>query len=172
MTQFKFYKTKEGTKYTEAVKEHFTMLPKWNEVFDRVGELLGEKITKMAFSTRYLLIDRKELKNEENLKLFKLDGELKSNTKKSKKLLEDYLAILKDVGLDNYKELRELDFSYGIMRMRGQDMDRFKTSENHIYFRTDFDLEKASNGMVEEITEREYAEKYLEETKKKDEKSK
>lgn len=169
MTQYKFYKTKEGTKYTEAVKEHFTMLPKWNEVYGALSILLGEKITKLAFSTRFLVIDRNELKNEENRKMFKLDGMLKSNTKKAKKLFEDYQQILKDLGLDAFSELRDLDFTYGIMRRRGQDMDRFKTSENDIYFRTDFDLAKASNGMVEEITEREYAEKYLEETKKREE---
>jgi hypothetical protein len=162
------FKTKEGTTYALEVKKCLILSPKWEEVYPKLSELLGETITKLGHSKDYLLIDYDELTKEENRKLFKLDGQLRSNTKKAKKLYQDYLEILDKVGLSGFMELRDLNFVYGVMRMRGQNLSSFRTSEHEIYFKADFDLAESSNGMVEPITEIQYEEKYLSELKKRE----
>src|SRR5699024_1995190 len=104
----------------------------------------------------------------ENRNLFKIDGQLKANTKKSKKILDGYLEIIEECGLSGFMELRLINFTYGVMRVRGQKLESFKTSEDDVYYKADFDLEKKTNGLVEPITEVEYEEKYLTELKKRE----
>jgi hypothetical protein len=166
MTQYQCFKIKRGTDYDKAVKEHFKLLPKWNNVFDKLSELLGEKITKLALTPEYLLLDKSELKNDEIKKLFTVDGRLKNNTKKAKQLFLEYQNILNEEGLSKYQELRFINFAYGVMRMQGQELESYRTSEDDIYYRASFDLNKKTSGLVEPITEIEYQEKYLEELKK------
>lgn len=159
---------KRGTDYDKAVKKHLESLPRWNNVFKKVSELLGEKITKMAFHPTRLVIDRSEIKNEETLNLFKKDGELKANSNKVKDILEDYKQIVKDEGLAAFEELRVINFRYGVMRMRGQMLESFITQENDIYYKADFDLAARCNGLVIPISEIEYHETYLNEIKKRE----
>lgn len=168
MSKTQCFKTKEGTTYALEVKKCLMLSPKWADVYPKLSELLGENITKLGQTKDYLVIDYNELTKEENKKLFKLDGQLKSNSKKAKKLYQDYLEILDSVGLSGFMELRDLNFVYGVMRMRGQSLYSFKTSELEIYFKADFDLAESSNGMVEPITEIQYEEKYLSELKKRE----
>jgi len=170
MSNYKCFKIKRGTGYDKAIKKHFELLPKWNQVFDKVSELLGEKITRLAFSVDYLKIDPNELTKEENKKLFKKDGVLKNNTKKAKSIFEEYKKIIDEVGLSEYEELRYINFRYGVMRTHGQYLKSFRTSENDIYYKADFDLERKTNGLVIPISEIEYEEKYLEELKKQENK--
>lgn len=171
----KFYKIKPGTAYYVAVKQHFDLKEKWTEVFPKVSELLGESITRLAMVTDMLYVDLAEIKKDENKKLFNKNGCLKSNSKKAKKLHEDYIAILSEVGLKDFKELRVINFIYGVMRYSGEELSSFVTSENDIYYEADFDLEarstRSSSGksLVIPITEIEYQEKYLEELKKQEE---
>lgn len=160
------YKIKRGTQFDHAVKEHFALRPKWEVVSNRVSDLLGEKITRMAFDPRKLRIDITELKKEENRKLFKKDGYLKANLKKAKELQKRYQEIIAEEGLTDFLDLGLIHFMYGVMRYRGESMEMFRTSENDIYYKTDFDLEKRSKGMVESISEVEYHEVYLSEIKK------
>lgn len=54
------------------------------------------------------------------------------------------------------------------MRTHGQELESFVTSENDIYYKTNFDLEKRTNGLVIPITEIEYEETYLNELKKRE----
>ncbi len=140
-------------------------------MFNRVGELLNETITSMAFDSKELYIDPSEIKNKETKKLFTKEGKLKGNINKAKELRKEFLQIIKDEGLSEYQPLRFINFAYGVMRHGNfgnpDNMKSFRTSENEIYYETDFDLEDRSNGMVEPITEVEYQEKYLEEVKKK-----
>lgn len=164
------FKSKSGTNYDAAVKKHFNLLPKWNVMYEKVSELLGERITKLAYSCDYFIIDPKELTKEENKKLFKQDGQIKSNTKKAKELFAKYKEIINEIGLSEYEELNRINFKYGVMRRQGQKLESFRTSDNDIYFKADFDLEKRCEGLVEPITEIEYEEKYIEELKKSKEK--
>lgn len=166
MSQYSCFKIKRGTNYDKAVKEHFELLPKWNNVFERLGKLLGETITKLAFTRENLYVDLGEVKNPENKKLFKKDGSLRGNMKNAKDVLQQYRTILDEEGLGNYQELRHINFTYGVMRISGQELESYRTSENDIYYRANFDLEKKTGGLVEPITEIEYQEKYLEELKK------
>ena len=168
MSNVQCFKIKRGTKFDEAVKQHFTLLPKWKEVYDRVSELLGENITKLAFSTDHLMIDPQELTKDDNKRLFKKDGEIKTNTKKAKEINTAYKEIIIDVGLEDYEELRYINFAYGVMRTREQHLESYRTSENDIYYKANFDLEKKTGGLVEPISEIEYQEKYVEELKRQD----
>jgi hypothetical protein len=166
MKNIQCFKIKPGTNYDKEVKRHFALLPKWGNVFDKVGELLGEKITQMALSTDELYLDISELKKEDNKKLFTKDGKLKKSSKGAKQILDNYKAIIKTEGLEDFQELRFINFSYGVMRLRGQKLESFRTSEDDIYYKADFDLEKKTDGMVIPISQIEYEEKYLEELKK------
>lgn len=160
------FRIKEGTSYHTAVRKHFSLLPKWSDVYDKVGKMLGEDITKLGFTIKELYVDPSELKKDENKKLFKQDGTLKGNLKKAKQLLSDYKEIIHEVGLSEYQELRFINFSFGAMRRSGQSLESFRTSENDIYYKADFDLEKTTNVSVIPISQIEYEEKYLEELKK------
>jgi hypothetical protein len=166
MSKNQCFKIKRGTEYDKAVKGHFSLLPKWENVFAKVGELLGEEITRLGFTTENLLLVPDELSKDENKKLFKQDGYLKNNTKKAKSVFHDYQKIIEDLGLSEWEELRFINFKYGAMRMRGQNLESFRTSEDDIYYKADFDLEEKTNGMVTPISLIEYEEKYLEELKK------
>jgi len=166
MNNIQCFKSKAGTNYDSAIKKHFSLLLNWDRVFEKVSELLGENITELAYSVDYFIIKPKELTKDENKKLFKQDGQLKSNTKKAKELFTKYNEIINESGLSEYKELRMINFTYGIGRTTGQLLESFRTSENEIYFKADFDLERRSSGNVEPITEIEYEEKYLDELKK------
>jgi arabinogalactan endo-1,4-beta-galactosidase len=162
------YKSKQGTEFDKAIKNHFKQLSKWKSVFNQVGELLGETITRMGTDKNELYVDLNQIKNETNKKLFTKDGKLKGNSKAAKLVREEYLKILKEEGLDDYQELGLIHFSYGVMRMNGQSLERFRTSEDDIYYKADFDLADKVGDILEEITEVEYQEKYLEELKNKD----
>lgn len=159
------FKIVRGTKYDEAVKEHFNLRPRWSNVLKSLKSLLGENIEQMALTTDRVMVEADEIIKDENKKLFTKNGVLKTNTKKGKQIFSQYEQILKEEGLSDYKELGVINFMYGIMRYQGQHLESFKTSENDIYYKADFDLEKRVKGLVEPISEIEYEEKYLEELK-------
>lgn len=166
MSNIQCFKIKKGSPYDKAVQMHFNLLNKWEKVFEKVSELLGENITKLAFLTNQLYVDNDEIIKLETKKYFTKEGKLKSNTKAAKEILRSYKEIIKSEGLCEFKELSLINFMFGVMRMRGQSLESFRTSKNDIYYKADFDLEFKSNGMVEPITQVEYGEKYLEELKK------
>ncbi|GAV11475.1 hypothetical protein [Paenibacillus sp. NAIST15-1] len=161
-----YFKIKQGTKYDKAVKEHFKLRKLWTNVFPLVSELLSEQITRIARHPDDLYIDTSEIKNEENKKLFNREGKLKSNTKRAKEIHEEYKRIIQKVGLTEFRDLGTINFIYGVMRLSGEHLKSYRTSDDDIYYECDFDLEKRSNGLVVPITEIEYQEKYLEELKK------
>lgn len=74
MSQLYCFVIKKGTDFDKAVKEHFELRAKWDGVFDKVSDLLGEKITKIAFSSTRFIIEPSELINEHNKNLFKKTG--------------------------------------------------------------------------------------------------
>lgn len=174
MSEMKFFKIKQGTKYHEAVKQHLNLLPKWKPIYAKVSELLDEKITRMVQTPNYLRIEYSELKKEENKKVFKKDGTLKANMKKAKEIEVAYKEIIEEAGLDKYESLGHINFCYGVMRYHGETLITFKTSDQELYYEANFDLEdrvKNSFGesLVIPITEIEHQEKYLEEIKKQSE---
>lgn len=161
------FKIKQGTKYDQAVKKYIAQRPKWSNVIKRTAELLQEdKLTEIALSVDDLWINTKQLDKDDNKKLFNKDGKLKSNSKRAKELKEQYKQILADEGLADFQDVGVINFCYGVMRMQGEKLSRFFTSEGDIYFKADFDLDKRSDGVVVPISEIEYEEKYLEELKK------
>lgn len=166
MSEKQFFKIKKNTRFDNEIKGHFSMRSKWDNVFSKVSELLGEEITKMALDPEELIIDVSQLNKDENKKLFTKDGCLKKNLNAAKNIRQNYKEIVKKGGLSDFKQLRFINFAYGVMRMRGQELKSFRTSENDIYYECDFDLEKQTNGLVIPISEIEYEEKYLEELKK------
>jgi hypothetical protein len=162
-----YFKIKNGTDYDKAVKKHLNMLPKWKAVYEKLSELLDEKITMLVQVPDYLKIEYSELKKEENRKLFKKDGTLRANSKKAKEILATYKQIIDESGLIGYESLGHINFCYEVMRLNGESMKSFKTSEQDIYYETSFNLEERSKGLVVPITDIEYQEKYLEELKNK-----
>ncbi|MCR8641406.1 hypothetical protein NV379_01940 [Paenibacillus sp. N1-5-1-14] len=160
------FKIKHGTNYDKKVKKHFTKKPLWKNVMVRVGALLDENVTQMAIHATELWVNTDEMNKVENKKLFNKDGKLKNNSKRAKEILENYKKIVSDEGLADFEDLRLINFTYGVMRLQGQKLESFVTSENDIFYKADFNLEDRAKGLVEPITEIEYEEKYLEELKK------
>lgn len=157
---------RESDFYVEVQKQ-LKLRHIWSEVmFQHASEILGEKITKMAFDTKELAVDLSEIKNPETKKLFKQDGTLKKNLKKSKEILKRYQAAVELEGLSEYEELRYINFRFGVMRVRGQSLESFRAHDGDIYYKANFDLNKRSNGNVVPISEIEYEEMYLETLKK------
>ncbi|MGG1659488.1 hypothetical protein [Brevibacillus sp. NRS-1366] len=161
------FKIKHGTKYDRAVKKYIEQRPKWANVIKRMAELLEEeKLTQIVLSVDKLWINIEQLTKEDIKKLFNKDGKVKSNSNRAKELNKQYKQIIADEGLSDFQDVRLINFCYGVMRLQGQKLESFFTSEGGIYFKADFDLENRSNGMVAPISEIEYEEKYLEELKK------
>lgn len=174
MSEVKYYKIKRGTKYDLAVKKHFELSKNWKQVYGKLSEAMGEIITKMVQHPKFLTIDPTELTKEENKKAFKKDGSLKGNSKKAKEIAEHYKNIIEEVGLTEYESLGTINFIYGMMRYSGESLTTFRTSEYDLYYKANFDIDERSKrtncgeSLLEEITEVEYTEKYLEEIKKKE----
>lgn len=161
------FKIKHGTEYDKAVKKYIEQRPKWINVIKRTAELLKEnKLTEIVLSVDKLWINIEQLTNEDNKKLFNKNGKVRSNSKRSKELNEQYIKIISDEGLSDFQDIKVINFCYGVMRLQGQKLESFFTSEGDIYFKADFNLEERSHGMVVPITEIEYEEKYLEQLKK------
>ncbi|WP_405103131.1 hypothetical protein [Oceanobacillus sp. FSL H7-0719] len=169
MGEIQCFKIKKGSEFDDEVKKHFELADKWANVFPRVSKLLGEKITSMVLTTDNLIIDLDEIQDDSTKKLFKKDGALKQNLKESNRIRKEYQEIIDEEGLKEYQELRYINFSFGVMRRRGESLTSFRTSENEIYYEADFDLEGRAKSSVVPISQIEYQEKYLEELKKKDE---
>lgn len=170
MNKIYCFKSIPDSAYGKAMKEYFELLPLWADVVDRVGELLGKEITKMAHEVEELWIDTDEV-DKETAKLFTKDGKLKKNSKLANNIRKEYLKIVEDVGLKDFKDTRYINFVYGVMRTsRQQTLESFRSSENDIYFKADFDLlgREKSNGSIEPISQIQYEEKYLEELKKRE----
>lgn len=174
MSEMKYYKIKRGTKYDLAVKKHFELNKNWKQVYGKLSEALGETITKMVQHPKFLTIDPTELTKDENKKAFKKDGSLKGNSKKAKEIAEQHKKIIEECGLAEYENLGTINFIYGVMRYSGESLKTFRTSEFDLYYKADFDIDERSKrtnrgeSLLEEITEVEYTEKYLEEIKKKE----
>lgn len=169
MSKTQCFVIKKGTAYDKDIKKHYELESKWAGVFPRLQILLDEHITRIAFDPKWLTLDISELEKEDNKKLFKLNGELKANSKKAKTILIEYKKIITELGLAEFYPIQHLNFSYGVMRnSEHQTIESFRTSENDVYFKANFDLEKKSNGMVVPISEIEYTEKYLAEMKKRE----
>lgn len=163
------FKIKSGTDYDKAVKKYFTQRPSWKNVMDKVGNLLNENITLMAHDTDDLYIDIKEIHSEENKKLFTKNGKLKTSTNRGKEIAKQYYSFIQEEKLSDFKDLQLINFAYGVIRLQGQKLERFVSSEHDIYYKADFNLEERAKGLVFSITEVEYEEKYLDELKKRSE---
>lgn len=173
MSEMKYFKIKRGTKYHEAVLNHFQLNKQWKQVYEKLSEVLDEKITKLVQYPRFLTIDPTELTKDENKKAFKKDGTLKAKSKKAKEIEEQYKLIIHEAGLEEYENLGTINFIYGVMRYQGETLKTFKTSQYDLYYKADFDVagraKNTSGDILEEISEVEYTEKYLAEIKKKEE---
>lgn len=164
------YKSNSKSEYGKAVKQYLELLPLWGIVSERVSELLGEKITRMATDVEELYIDTMQV-GDENRKLFTKDGKLKSNSKKANEVRMKYKEIIEAVGLKDFKDMRLINFIYGVMRTSNQQsLESFMSSEGEIYLKANYDMlyrEKLGNNILQ-ITEIEFEEKYLSELKKKE----
>lgn len=172
MSEMKYFKIKRGTEYHTAVKKHFELNKQWKQVYEKLSEALGEKITRLVQHPKFLTIDPTELAKEENKKAFKKDGTLKANSKKAREIEEHYKLIIQEAGLEEYENLGTINFIYGVMRYHGETLKTFRTSEFDLYYQANFDVadraKNTSGDILEEISEVEYTEKYLEEIKKKE----
>lgn len=165
------YKSNPESEYGKAVKQYLELLPLWERVSERVSELLGEKITRMATDAEELYVDTMQV-GDENRKLFTKDGKLKSNSKKANEIRVKYKEIIEDVGLKDFKDMRLINFIYGVMRTSDrQSLESFMSSEGGIYLKANYDMlyrEKLDDSILH-ITEIDFEEKYLSELKKKEE---
>jgi hypothetical protein len=163
-----FYQSIKGSDFEKAMLNHYKQNEKWSEVSKDLESLLGETIgVYMAPDNEELHIDPATTAGfkDENLKLFKTDGRLKKNSKKAKKLAEDYASIIRRHGLSNYVPKAFINFSYGVIRTHPkQTMESFFKDERYfVKSSVDFLEHKPfSANSIEPISEIEYEEAYLE----------
>ncbi|GAK08968.1 hypothetical protein JCM19038_2773 [Geomicrobium sp. JCM 19038] len=166
------YKTNPETKYAKKIERHLQQKKRWKLVADDLNELLGENITRMVQKPGYFGLDPQEITKEENKKLFKIDGAIRQNTKAAKALFQSYKDIIKKHDLEDYEEIPILNFGYGLMRhSRTEQMRHMGTSEGELYYETDFDLQDRADdpNVLIKISQEEFLEKQLEETRKRNE---
>lgn len=164
-----FYKIKPDTAYAKEVEKYLDLRSLWKDAYPKVSELLGEEVQAIAFTTDNLYVEYKELKNEENKKMFRKDGGLKAAGKRAKETLIGFKKIISDLGLTEFENLGHVNFKYGVMRYSGEVLKSFRTRDKQMYYEANFDLEKRSKGLVIPISEVEYRERYLEELKQSEE---
>lgn len=160
------FKTVEGTEYHNKVKDFLSTRKRWAIALGKLGEFLGEELTRISQHTDALRIDLDEIKDPANKKLFKKDGTLKQNLKAAKEVQKEFKKIIDECGLTDFEPLGTINFKHGIMRFQGETLDSFATSDLHIYYKANFDLQKRAGDLVEKVSLIEYQEKYLEELKK------
>ncbi|MGV6935864.1 hypothetical protein ACWA2B_10155 [Paenibacillus sp. CMM36] len=156
MNKIQYFKIKQGTKYYELVKQHLATILKWKPIYAKVSELLDEEIDLMVQTPKHLQVEYSQLKKEENKKIFKENGTLKSNTKKGKEIEAAYKEIIKEAGLEKYESLIYIYFCDIVIRHLGENIGKFKIYEGEIYCEANFDLEKRTEGSIVQITEEEY----------------
>ena len=158
----KYFKTIENSDFHKALKKNQQQNKDWNVIADFVSELLDEPELKGVYCSHKLMVDVCEL-NDENKKLFKQNGEIKMNTKAGKSLNAKYEEKIKELGLDKYKTLSGIFFTYGFLRdHRSQKQNQFQTDDLIIYFESNAPwTEREYADQLEEITEEEFYEARL-----------
>lgn len=165
-----WFKSVEGSDYEKAIKRYREQAPLWNNVMDKLSELLGTKINAIARETKELFVNLSDL-SEEVIKLFTIDGKLKRNSKKANQLRKKYFEIIEQEGLSDFGNRSLINFSYGIIRTHpSQNLSSFISSEGTVYIKASFDLmdRAKTNNSIQRITEIEFEEKYLSELKKRE----
>ncbi len=158
----KYFKTIENSDFHKALKKNEQQNKDWDSMIDFVSEILGEPELKDIYMSPKLMVDVSKL-NDENKKLFKNNGEIRMNTKVGKVLNAKYEEKLKELGLDNYKTLSTIFFSYGFLRShRSQKQNQFQDDDLIVYFESNAPwTERDYTNQLEEITEEEYYEARL-----------
>lgn len=153
----KYFKTIENSDFHKALKKNEQQNKDWKVITDFVRELLDEPDLKGVYGSHKLMVDVDEL-NDENKKLFKQNGEIKLNTKIGKSLNAKYEEKIKELGLDDYKTLSTIFFTYGYLRdHRSQTQNQFQTDNLIIYIESNAPwTERDYITQLEEITEAEY----------------
>lgn len=158
----KYFKTIENSNFHKALRKNEQQNKDWNVIADFVSELLDEPELEGVYRSPKLMVDINELKDE-NKKLFKQNGEIKLNTKVGKSLSAKYEEKIKELGLDKYKTLSTIFFTYGYIRdHRSQTQNQFQTDNLIIYIESNAPwTEREYITQLEEITEEEYYEARL-----------
>lgn len=169
MSNIQCFRSIKDSNYHRDVQQYFELHPRWNHVIDKVAVMLDEPISAIAFNTKDLYVNVDEIAKQDIKDLFTKDGKLARNRKLANAYHTQYQGIISEEGLEQYKELPLINFSYGLMRMRGQSLQGFADEEGIIYFKCDFDLAKGNENNVEPITHIEYEEKHLDILKKRKE---
>lgn len=153
----KYFKTIENSDFHKALKKNEQQNKDWDIMIDLVSKILEEPELKDIYMSPKLMVDVSKL-NDENKKLFKNNGEIRMNTKVGKVLNAKYEEKLKELGLDNYKTLSTIFFSYGFLRShRSQKQNQFQDDDRIIYFESNAPwTERDYTNQLEEITEAEY----------------
>lgn len=160
------FKAVRGTGYQQEIQKNQNLRKNWKIVRDRIAELLGEDIDRMALTPKELWLEMSEIKNEKTRALFTKQGKLKSNSKAAKELQAKYAEIISEYGLSEYRDGSMSGLIHGIYRLAGETLERFTTAEGDIYFKANFDLSLGRTELVSPISEIEYQEAYLAELKK------
>lgn len=158
----KYFKTIENSDFHKALKKNEQQDKNWDIMIDFVSELLGEPELKSIRCSPKLMVNPAVLKDE-NKKLFKQNGGIKLNTKVGKSLNAKYEEKIKELGLDKYKTISTIFFTYGFMRNhRSQTQNQFQNDDWIVYFESNAPwTEREYANQLEEITEEEYYEARL-----------
>lgn len=166
----KYFKSIKGTDFDKAINEFVEKDSKWVLIAKWISERLDEpNLDNIYVHSQNLGVLVGELENPDNIKLFKKDGFLKSNSKAANDLKKEFLEKINEYGLSNFKALRHIFFAYGLSRMEHESQQRYGDLENVIYISSNASWTKEGRPFLEEITEKEYHQKYIEVLEKKEE---
>lgn len=158
----KYFKTIENSDFHKTLKKNKQQNKDWDAMIDFVSGILGEPELKDIYMSPKLRVDVSLLKDE-NKKLFKQNGEVKLSNKVGKVLNAAYEGKLKELGLDDYMDIRTILFVYGFLRNhRSQKQNQFQNDDWIVYFESNAPwTERDCTDQLEEITEEEYYEARL-----------
>jgi hypothetical protein len=169
MDEYKFFRTKQGTKFDDKVQQYFELRPRWGNVVKRLSVYLGEKVTRIVMSPNYLSIEPSEITKPENKALFTKDGNVRKRGKKPTALREFYHNLIDELGLKHFRELRWIEWCNGITGLKHQTVERFLAIEDGIhviYYKTNFDLDKEYLEQFEMIDEIQFEQAHLDQLKR------
>lgn len=161
MAEIHCFVSKEGSDYDKAVRKQWKQSYEWDKVITAMAVHMKENFTQMYTITVVVGFPPSVIStfSEDHRKMFKKNGFLKVSGKSCKQLLAFYKSLLNKFGLEDYKAINDLRFSFGMYRLHGQTSEGYRDFDGHVYSRCDF-IPSGADKYLTPISELEYTETY------------
>lgn len=156
----KFYRVKPDSKYYKAILAAREAEKKLLEITQAVRKEFDlPECDQYSISSEYYYHDVDVLEGEQ-LKAFTQKGMPKKNSKLGKQIIGFYDNLVEEANLKAIEPEGLVNFSYGVMRCRGETLERLNGLDT-MYIKSDAEFRYGALEYIEEITEAEYVKAYL-----------